>query len=90
MPKKLALVLLVVLLVVLILLLVIPLGIGTAMGVCSGCATPHMPSGLATCVVLAAGLLVAASMFKKRLHLVATGPPALVLVRSLDRPPRSI
>ena len=77
-------------LVILILLLIIPLGIGAAMGMCPDCSTPGASGALTMCAVLVAGLLLAGSIFAKRLGYLAVVLPALGVVRTLERPPRSI
>ncbi len=77
-------------LVLLILLLIIPLGVGMAMGMCPDCSTPGAPGALTTCAVLVAALLVAVSIFAKRLGSLGGGLPALGVARILERPPRSI
>ena len=76
-------------LVILILLLVIPLGIGAAVGMCPDCSL-GTPGALTMCATLVAVLLVAGSMFSKRLGNLSVGVPAHGVARTLERPPRSM
>jgi hypothetical protein len=82
--------LLVVGLIVLLIVLIIPIGIGMAMGACPECPAAGVPMLAAACVILlATAILVLAMMLLTGLILGDARPPGLVVVRQLERPPRS-
>ena len=75
--------------ILLILLLVIPLGIGLAMGTCPQCTVPGAPMGFALCAALVLMVIIVVQMFVTAFRGDSLGPPGVVLVRQLARPPRS-
>jgi hypothetical protein len=82
--------LLIVGLVLLLILLIIPIGIGTVMGPCPECPAAGAPMLAATCLILlATEILVLAMALLMGITSGVARPPRWVLVRGLERPPRS-
>ncbi|HYT80861.1 MAG TPA: hypothetical protein VEQ37_16715 [Actinomycetota bacterium] len=78
----------IVLLVLLVLLLAVPLGMGMAMGMCSTSHASSCPSAVGTCAAIVAMMLIVAVGLLGRVQVSAPHAPRLLLVSSLERPPR--
>jgi hypothetical protein len=77
-------------LVVLIILLAIPLGIGIAMSGCPGCPAVGTSHALGLCLTLAAMVILFVAMSFIWASAPLTRGYALLLTRSLERPPRIV
>jgi len=75
--------------VLLLIILIIPVGISLAMGGCPECPTAGVPMLVSTCAILAAAVLIfAMTILSGDISEVARSP-GFIVVRRLDRPPRS-
>ena len=81
--------LLIVGLILLLIVLIIPTGIGMAMGACPECASAGVPMLGTACAILVATILILGMMVITRLTSYGARPPGRVVVRGLERPPRS-
>jgi hypothetical protein len=79
-----------VLLILLVLLIALPLGMGMAMGACPDSQMSLCPSAAGTCAAIVGLLVLALIMVLGTIRQRAALAPSLLLVRSLDRPPRSV
>ena len=84
--KKLA----IVLLIVLILLLLLPAGMGVALMGCPQCHTLGASSGIGLCLAVLVSLAILLLGLSESTPSRRPDPPLLLLVRALDRPPRSL
>jgi hypothetical protein len=76
-------------LILLLIVLIIPTGIGSAMGACPECPSAGVPMLGTACAILAATILILGMMVFTRLTSYAARPPGRVVIRGLERPPRS-
>jgi hypothetical protein len=78
----------IVLLVLLLLLVVLPLGMGMAMGICPNPHASTCPAGVSMCLAIIGLLAFALVPLVQTLRRDSRPPLALLLVGSVDRPPR--
>jgi hypothetical protein len=79
-----------VLMILLVLLVAIPLGMGMAMGACPDSQMSLCPSVAGTCAAIVGLLVLVLIMVLGTIRDRAALAPSLLLVRSLDRPPRFV
>lgn len=79
----------IVLLVLLVLLLAIPLGMGMAMGMCPNSHASICPSAVGTCAAILGLMILLLIGLVGNIFERSPLVPVLLLVRSLERPPRA-
>lgn len=79
-----------VLLILLVLVLALPLGMGMAIGACPDSQMSLCPSAAGACAAIVGLLVLVLIMVLETVRERAALAPSLLVVRSLDRPPRSM
>jgi hypothetical protein len=75
--------------VLLLILLIFPMGISLAMGGCPECPTAGIPMLISACAILVATVLIFALAIMSGVISEVARSPGFIVVRRLERPPRS-